>query len=205
MPRLAGVSPTLAGAARQGADAPSLPSPDYWIPLSATGSGPLVLWRHSAPASSTVSAAPRDYWTPAGLNGSGAPVFRRYWACGTTLPCPAAPIRVGSYNEETATEGKKIPARLADRVALPDGVLTPALQTVTVRPHDSPVQTATRPCVGCGKPLVGKRPQAKAHGPACRQRAYRRRKKEASQALGQRKNGRRSQPRLASLARTAVG
>lgn len=44
-------------------------------------------------------------------------------------------------------------------------------------------QTVTRLCIGCGKPLTGKRPQAKTHGAACRQRAYRLRLKASALAV----------------------
>ena len=71
---------------------------------------------------------------------------------------------------------------------------TPALEVVT--PTETPSehseivtsvptrlpQTVTRLCVGCGQPLEEKRPQARAHDAACRQRAYRRRKKAAREA-----------------------
>ena len=66
-------------------------------------------------------------------------------------------------------------------------------------------QTVTRLCVGCGQPLEGKRPQAKAHGAACRQRAYRRQKKAAAQAQGQREAGHQAEPQQADLAHITIG
>lgn len=184
---------------------PPFPWPDYWIPLPATGSGPPVLGRHWTPAASTPSAPPRDYWTPARLNDSAVPVLERHWACSTPLPGQTAPVRASADSEETITVARNTSGRLTDCLTLLDRTATPVPQIATPTHLDSSPQTVTRLCVGCGNPLEGKRPQAKAHGAACRQRAYRQRKKEARQTLDQRENGRGSEPELAGLARTTVG
>jgi len=183
----------------------SFPSPDRWVPLPATGSRPAVLGRRWTPAASTASAPPRDYWPPAQPNDSAVPVLERHWGCGSPLAAQTAPVHPGSHGQETVTAPKKTTPPLADFIASPDGTPIAVPATVTLASLDPPHQTVTRLCVGCGKPLEGKRPQAKAHGVACRQRAYRQRKKEAGQAQGQRENGRGSEPELAGLARTPVG
>lgn len=177
---------------------PPFPSADYWIPLPATGSGPPVLRRHCTPAARTPWGPPRDYWTPAPLNHSAVPVLKRHWACSAPLPGQTAPILTSTDTEETTTAARNTPDRLIHRLTLVDKTVTPA-------PVDSSAQTVTRLCMGCGNPLEGKRPQAKTHGAACRQRAYRRRKKEARQPPNQRENGRGSEPQLAGLARTIAG
>ncbi|MCH7999084.1 MAG: hypothetical protein IIA91_06355 [Chloroflexi bacterium] len=53
--------------------------------------------------------------------------------------------------------------------------------------------------------MEGKRPQAKAHGAACRQRAYRRQKKAAAQARDQREAGRQVEPQQADLVHITIG
>jgi hypothetical protein len=181
----------------------SFPSPDYWMPLPATGSGPVVLGRRWTPAASTTWA--RDCWTSTQHNSLPEPALERHSASAAGLPAQTTPDRTGSHSHETVTLAARSTALPVDQVALPRIVLPTVPVTVTLRPTDSPPQTITRLCVGCGKPLEGKRPQAKAHGVACRQRAYRRRKKEAAQAQGQWENGRDSEPELMALARTTIG
>jgi hypothetical protein len=184
---------------------PPFPSSDRWVPLPATGSGPPVLRRHWTPAAPTPSAPRRDYWTPAQPDDSAVPVLERHWACGTTFPPQTTPVHADSHRQETVTPAAKTTAPLAHRLTLPDRTPTAVPATVTPASLHTLRQTVTRLCVGCGKPLEGKRPQAKAHGVACRQRAYRRRKKQAGQAQGQRENGRGSEPELAALARVTLG
>ena len=183
-----------------GVDVASFPWPDYWMPLPVTGSRPAVLGRRWTPAVSTASAPPRDYWTLTQPDDSAVPVLERHSAVGGPLPAQTAPVRAGTHSEETVTPSAKTAPPLADRLTLSDRTPTAVSPTVTLTPLHSPPQTVTRLCVGCGKPLEGKRPQAKAHGVACRQRAYRRRKKEARQAQDQRENGRGSESELAGLA-----
>jgi len=180
------------------------PPLDYWMPLPARGSRPAVLSRRWTPAASTASPPPRDYWIPAQPGDSAVSVLERHCACAGTSPARTAPVRAGSHGEETVTQPRKAPAPMADRPKLPDLTSTTLPTTVTLTPLGTAPETVTRLCVGCGKPLDGKRPQAKAHGAACRQRAYRRRKKEAAQAQGRRENGRGSKPELAALTGTAV-
>jgi hypothetical protein len=183
----------------------SFPSPDYWMPLPAAASRPAVLgrrWTHNASAS---SAPRRDYWLLPQVNSSHAPVLERHWACGVPLPNEATPTGADNYLGETVTPTTKSPEPPIEHAPLPDEGAMVIPGTVTLTPIQSPLETVTRLCVGCGKPLVDKRPQAKAHGVACRQRAYRRRKKEAAQAQVQKHNGRRSQPEPAALAAAAVG
>jgi hypothetical protein len=207
----------------------SFPSPDYWMPLPATGSRPAVLGRRWTSAFSTLSAPPRDCWTLAQRDNSTVPVLERHWACGGTLSDHAPPLRRVSDGEETVTVPAKATPSPPDYLSSPDRTataipptVTPAppkslvetvtllppdshLQSVTLTPPSQRQQTVTRLCVGCGKPLEGKRPQAKAHGVACRQRAYRRRKKEAAQAQRQQENQRASQLEPVGLHQTTVG
>ncbi len=133
-----------------------LASPDYWIPQPAKGSGPPVLRRRWAPAPTGSSAPAGDHWTATRSNGGSAPILERRWA--SIIPRPQR----GGETRTTVSE------------------------TVTHNGTASAPPTVTRLCLGCGMPLEGKRPQAKAHGPACRQRAYRRRRLAAIQAQGQR-------------------
>lgn len=183
---------------------PSFPWPDYWIPLPATGSGPPVLRRRWSPVPSRPSASPRDCWTPAGLNGSAAPVLERHCTCATPWTRRAAPAPAPAHHGQTETPARKS-VTLPHSAPLPDAAITPVPGTVTATPPGPSAQTITRLCLGCGKPLEGMRPQAKAHGVACRQRAYRRRKKEARLAQGLREKGRGSEPQPAGLARTTPG
>jgi hypothetical protein len=182
-----------------------LPSPDRWVPLPGSGSRPTVLSRRSPLVPPTASVPPGGHWTLARSDDSAVPVLERHWACGTLFLARTPPIRTDSYGEETVTAPANTTPPLLNYLTFPDSTPTAVPPTVTLNPLDSSPQTVTRFCVGCGKPLEGKRPQAKAHGVACRQRAYRRRKKEAAQAQAQRQNGRRSEPELPSLTRTAVG
>ncbi len=207
----------------------SFPSPDCWVPLPATGSRPAVLGRRWTSASSTLSAPRPDCWTLARRHNSTAPVLERHSASAGNLPGHAPPLPPVTDGEETVTLSAKAPASPPDYLSSPDKTatailptVTPApakslLETVTVLSPDSHVQTVTlilphpsqqtvtRLCVGCGKPLEGKRRQAKAHGVACRQRAYRRRKKEAAHAQLQQENQRASQLEPVGLHQTTVG
>lgn len=183
----------------------SFPSPDYWMALPATGARLAVLGRRWTLVASTALAPPHDYWTPVQPDDSAVPILERHWACGRRLPPQTTPTPTASHTEETVTAAVKTSAPLVDRVMLPSWNPRGIPVTVVLTPLDSPPQTVTRLCVGCGKPLEGKRPQAKAHGAACRQRAYRRQKKEAKQAQGQRENGRGSEPEPTGRARTTEG
>jgi hypothetical protein len=183
----------------------SFPWPDYWMPLPTTGSGPPVLGRRSTSALSAVSAPARDRWTIIQPSDSALPVLERHWACPDTSPARLAPLRADGNRDETVTRPRATTAAIADRLALPDRIPTTPPLTVTLTTLDAVPQTVTRLCIGCGKPLERKRPQAKAHGVACRQRAYRRRKKEAEQTQGHKENRRGSTPQRGGLARTAIG
>lgn len=207
----------------------SFPSPDYWMPLPATGSRPAVLGRRWTPVAATTLAPAPDCWTPAQHHNSAAPILERHSACRGSLPGHAPPLHNIMDGEETVTAPAKATPSLPDYLrpphrpaaAIPPTVTpapaNPLAQTVTLLFPDSPAQsvtlnplsqrqqTVTRLCVGCGKPLQGKRPQAKAHGVACRQRAYRRRKKEAAQAQRQQENQRASQLEPVGLHQTTVG
>lgn len=194
------------------------------------GSRQAVLGRRWIAAAPTLSALPPHHWIPTHADGGPVPVLERHCACGPrTLPAQTPPIPARSRGEETVTPAGAAPAPLPHRPTLPDTHSTPLpptvtptiadsrLQTITIHslhpdaqtvtlgpPYPAP-QSVTQLCMGCGEPLEGKRPQAKAHGSACRQRAYRRRKKEAAQAQRQHENQRASQPEPAGLAATTVG
>jgi hypothetical protein len=172
----------------------SFPSSDYWMPLPATGSRSAVLSRRWTPAT-TVS--PQDRWTPTQPPKPTVPVLERHWAAAVVLPVQTTSVPTRQRDEETVT--------IASRAASPRSIAAAVSQTVTLTVPDSAAATVTRLCIGCGEPLEGKRPQAKAHGAACRQRAYRRRKKEAARAQGQRENGHGSEPEMMGLAATPVG
>ncbi len=153
-----------------------VPSTDYWIPLPATGSRPPVLRRRWAPAPTTSSAPPPDHWRTTRLNDRPAPLLERHWAGSIPWPPQAPPT---PSDPQTATP----PAQ--DTVPAPE-TRTTVIQGVTHSVTASAPPTVTRLCLGCGMPLEGKRPQAKAHGPACRQRAYRQRKLATRQGQRQR-------------------
>jgi hypothetical protein len=185
----------------------SAPPRDYWTLTQPDDSAVPVLERHSAgggplPVQTSVRAVSHGGETVTATAKTAAPLAdrMRHSAGGGPVPTQTASVRAVTHAGETVTATAKTAPPLADRQTLSDRTPTAILPTVTPTPLDSPPQTVTRLCVGCGKPLEGKRPQAKAHGVACRQRAYRRRKKEARQAQGRRDNGRGSESELASLA-----
>ncbi|KKM23741.1 hypothetical protein LCGC14_1612160, partial [marine sediment metagenome] len=176
-----------------------VPSPDYWIPVPATGSRPPALRRHWTPVSSTPLDQPHGYWSTAPSNGSAAPVLERHWT-------PENPWknRKTNHNAQTVTPGKESVTLLSqvEALLLAESI-TASDEAVSIPPLLS--QTVTRLCVGCGQPLEGKRPQAKAHGAACRQRAYRRQKKAGAQAQDQREAGHRAEHKQADPVHTAIG
>jgi hypothetical protein len=160
-----------------------VPPPNYWIPVPATDSRSPALRRHWTPVASTALDEPHGYWSAAPSNGSAAPILERHWT-------PENPwiFRKTNHSAQTVTAGRESATLLSQVEAL--------LVAESITASDIPVsippllsQTVTRLCVGCGQPLDGKRPQAKAHGAACRQRAYRRQKKAAAQAQDQREAG----------------
>ena len=176
-----------------------VPPPNYWIPVPATGSRSPALRRHWTPVASTALDEPHGYWSTAPSNGSGAPILERHWT-------PENPwiLRKTKHNDQTVTAGRKsatLPAR-AKAARLAESV-NPIYLPVSIPPL--PSQTVTRLCMGCGQPLEGKRPQAKAHGAACRQRAYRRQKKAAAQAQDQREAGHQAEPQQAGQVHTTIG
>ncbi len=176
-----------------------VPPPNYWIPVPATGSRPPTLRRRWTPVASTPLDQPHGYWSAAPSNGSAAPILERHWT-------PNNPwiFRKTNHNAQTVTADRKSATLLSQAEAL--------LLAESITASDIPVsippllsQTVTRLCVGCGQPLEGKRPHAKAHGAACRQRAYRRQKKAAAQAQDQREAGHQAEPQQASLVHTTTG
>ncbi len=167
-----------------------MPPPNYWIPVPATSSRSPALRRHWTPVSSTALDEPHGYWSAAPSNGSAAPILERHWT-------PATPRKdqKTDRNAQTVTPGKESVTLLSQVEAL---LLAESIaasdETVSIPPLLS--QTVTRLCLGCGRPLEGKRPQAKAHGAACRQRAYRRQKKAAAQTQDQREAGHQAEPQV---------
>ena len=145
------------------------------------------------------SAEPRGYWSAAPSNGSAAPILEKHWA-----PVTPRKIRKTNHNAQTVTPDRESATLLSqvEALLLAESI-TASDETVSVPPLLS--QTVTRLCVGCGQPLEGKRPQAKAHGPACRQQAYRRQKKAAAQAQDQREAGHQAEPQQADLAHITIG
>ncbi len=176
-----------------------MPPPNYWIPVPATGSRPPALRRHWTPVSSTPLDQPHGYWSTAPSNGSAAPVLERHWT-------PENPWknRKTNHTAQTVTPGKETVTLLSqvEATRLAENI-TPIYIPVSIPPSLS--QTVTQLCVGCGQPLEGKRPQAKAHGAACRQRAYRRQKKAGAQAQDQREAGRQAEPQQAGQVHTTAG
>jgi hypothetical protein len=176
-----------------------VPPPDYWIPVPATGSRSPALRRRWTPIASAPLDQPHGYWSAAPSNGAAAPILERHWT-------PETPwiLRKTNHNAQTVTAGREsamLPAQ-AEATRLAESI-TPIYIPVSIPPLLS--QTVTRLCVGCGQPLEGKRPQAKAHGAACRQRAYRRQKKAAAQAQDQREAGHQAEPQQAGLVHTTIG
>jgi hypothetical protein len=174
-------------------------SSDRWVPLPASGSGPPVLRRHCIPAPPTPLAAPRDYWTAAPLKRSAAPLLEKHWAPITTIPPQVRPPAHPPHSTQAVTAASKSVTPPPEAPKPPGAMVARPAEIVTPRLPVSSSQTVTRLCVGCGKPLEGKRPQAKAHAAACRQRAYRRRKKGAGQAPSQGENGREPEPEVGGL------
>ena len=176
-----------------------VPSPDYWIPVPATGSRSPALRRHWTPVASTALDQPHGYWSAAPSNGNAAPVLERHWT-----PVNPRKNRKTNHNAKTVTPGKESVTLLSQVEAL---LLAESIAAIDTPVPISPIlsRTVTRLCVGCGQPLEGKRPQAKAHGAACRQRAYRRQKKASAQAQDQRQAGHRAEPQQADLVHTTIG
>ena len=175
-----------------------VPPPNYWIPVPATGSRSPALRRHWTPVSSTTLGEPHGYWSAAPSNGNAAPILERHWT-----PVNPRENRKTNHNAQTVTAGRKSATLLSQAEAL---LLAESFTAsdVTVATQPLPSQTVTRLCVGCGQPLEGKRPQAKAHGAACRQRAYRRQKKAVAQAQVQREAGHQAEPQQANLVHITI-
>ncbi len=175
-----------------------VPPPNYWIPIPATGSRSPALRRHWTPVASTALDEPHDYWSAAPSNGSAAPILERHWT-----PVTSRKNRKTNHNAQTVTAGRESTPLLSQVEAL---LLAESITASDIPVSISPLlsQTVTRVCVGCGQPLEGKRPQAKAHGAACRQRAYRRQKKAAAQAQDQREAGHQVEPQQADLVHTTI-
>ena len=180
-----------------------MPSPDFWTPIPATGSLPPALRRHWTPVASTPLDQPHGYWSAAPTNGSAAPILERHWI-------PADPWIHGKTNhnaQTVTTDSKSVTPPTQKRAAsLAESItesITPVPKTVSVLALQS--QTVTRLCVGCGQPLNGKRPQAKAHGAACRQRAYRQRKNALAEAQGQPETEHQAEPQQPYPVHAAIG
>lgn len=142
---------------------------------------------------------PHGYWSAAPSNGSAALIFERHWT-----PVTPRKNRKTSHNAPTVTPGRESATLLSqvEALLLAESI-TASDETASIPPLLS--QTVTRFCVGCGQPLEGKRPQAKAHGAACRQRAYRRQKKAEAQSQDQREAGHQAEPQQAGLVHTTIG
>ncbi len=176
-----------------------VPPPNYWIPVPATDSRSPALRRHWTPVSSTTLDEPHGYWSAAPPNGSATPILERHWT-----PVTLRKNRKTNHNTQTVTPDSKSATLLSQVEALlRSESITASDETVSIPPLLS--QTTTRLCVGCGQPLEGKRPQAKAHGAACRQRAYRRQKKAVAQAHDQRQAGHQAEPQQADMVHITFG
>ena len=152
-----------------GADVLSVPSPDQWFPVPTGDARAPVLRRRWTPAPSPSFASAPNRWTSVRGDGSVRPVLERHWASGggRNTRAPAVVEHIRGRNTVTGAGPGPAPS---EEIAGAFG------QTVTGDGAEPSGETITRVCEGCGKPLVGKRRQAKSHGAACRQRAYRRRK-----------------------------
>ena len=171
-----------------------MPPPNYWFQVPATGSRAPALSRHWTPVASAALSEPHGYWSATPSNGSAALLLERHWT-------PVTPRKnwKTNHNVQTVTPDRESATLLSQAEAL---LLTESItDSDETASAPSLSQTVTRLCVGCGKPLEGKRPQAKAHGAACRQRAYRRQKKAASQARDQRE----AEPQQADLVHITIG
>lgn len=183
-----------------GVDVTSFPSPECWIPLPASGAGPPVYYRRWTP---NTSPHP-DCWASLRRDDSAVPILERHWP-GPILRTPQPGPVQATHDRQTETPTPDNVTPMGQSPASP--IARPALlpRTVTARDAASLPGTVTRPCVGCGMPLEGKRPQARSHGDACRQRAYRRRKRAAAEAQVQRQNGHRAVLQDAGLAHVTAG
>ncbi len=148
-----------------------IPIGDSWVPMIRR------LW---APGSSRPLAPATNRWKSIRRDGFVKPLLERHWASAVWSKSLALPDGEHVRISNTVTGVDR-------RLASYDGVVGPIRQTVTSICEESSAETVTRVCEGCGKPLEGKRRQAKCHGAACRQRAYRRRK-EARERLGRRED-----------------
>lgn len=104
-------------------------------------------------------------------------MLERHWACGVRWNSQALAVGEHPRSSKSVTPGGRGLAALEE-------MERPVGESVTVSALHVSTETVTRLCQGCGKPLEGKRPQAKSHDAACRQRAYRWRKKAAPQRDG---------------------
>ncbi len=172
----------------------------YWSAAPSNGNATPILERHWTPVTPrkdretnhnarTITPAKGSVAPPAQaeaiLVAEGIPASDET----ATLPSLSQTV---TPDRETATLLSQVEALLAAES------ITANDETVSIPPILS--QTVTRLCVGCGKPLQGKRPQAKSHGAACRQRAYRRQKKAAADAQEQREAGHQAEPQQVALA-----
>jgi hypothetical protein len=185
-------------------------SPDNWVPSPANGKRPQVLCRRSTLAPSTPRHSD-EIWISPPLVDHLRPLLERHSPgplTNTRSMLPSSPIdhvETVTAQPRSITDPSSLP--LLPRLRhLPVQTVTPEPQYVTQVPsldsfldNTQPTdETVTRLCAGCGNPLGGKRPQATTHGPACRQRAYRRRK-AAARSQPQRDNGDRPQREHALL------
>ncbi len=159
---------------------PTLPSPDHWNLITTGDSRVPVLRRRWTPGPSRPFPPATNRWTFVTDDGSVKPLLERHWASAVWSKSPALPDGEHISISKTVTGVDR-------RLAPYDGVVGLIRQTVTSIGKGSSAETVTRVCEGCGKPLEGKRRQAKCHGAACRQRAYRRRR-DARERLGRRED-----------------
>ncbi len=178
---------------------------DYWSAAPSNGNAALILERHWTPvtpredrdtnhnAQTVTPDRKKSTLLPQAesvLRAESMP------ASDETVSIPPLLSRTVTPDRENATLLSQVEALLrAESVTVSD-------ETVSIPPLLS--QTVTRLCVGCGKPLEGKRPQAKSHGAACRQRAYRQQKK-AAETQNQREAGHQAEPQQVDLAHTTIG
>lgn len=113
-----------------------------------------------------------DCWTSLARDGSARPMLERHWACGVRWNSQGFPVGEDARGSKTVTA-------IGRELTGVEEIVRSVGKSATVNALHVSTETVTRLCQGCGEPLQGKRPQAKSHDAACRQRAYRWRKKAA--------------------------
>ncbi len=178
----------------------------YWSAAPSSGNAAPILERHWAPATPRENRDTNHNVQTVTPDRTSSTLLPQAEALLPAESMPASDETVSSppLLSQTATPDRKSATLLSQvETLLRTESITAGDETVSIPPILS--QTVTRLCVGCGLPLEGKRPQAKSHGAACRQRAYRRQKKAAADAQEQREAGHQAEPQQADLAHITIG